>query len=69
VRSKPPTAEWQGAIEARNDAMVSLLAEVARNYVELRGTQQRLGIAQRDLKLQQEALELTRARLSGRRRD
>jgi hypothetical protein len=32
------TADWQGAIEARNDAMVSLLAEVARNYVELRGT-------------------------------
>jgi multidrug efflux system outer membrane protein len=41
------TAEWEGAIEARNDAMVSLLAEVARNYVELRGGQQRLEIARR----------------------
>jgi outer membrane protein, multidrug efflux system len=39
------TAEWEGAIEARNDAMVSLLAEVARNYVELRGGQHRLEIA------------------------
>ena len=39
------TAEWEGAIEARNDAMVSLLAEVARNYVELRGGQRRLEIA------------------------
>jgi multidrug efflux system outer membrane protein len=58
-------AEWQGAIEARNDAMVSLLAEVARNYVELRGSQQRLGIAQRDLKIQQEATELNRARFQG----
>jgi len=58
-------AEWQGAIEARNDAMVSLLAEVARNYVELRGNQQRLGIAQRDLKIQQEATELNRARFQG----
>jgi NodT family efflux transporter outer membrane factor (OMF) lipoprotein len=58
-------AEWQGAIEARNDAMVSLLAEVARNYVELRGSQQRLGIAQRDLKIQQEATELNRARYQG----
>ena len=56
------TAEWEGAIEARNDAMVSLLAEVARNYVELRGNQQRLEIAQRDFRLQEEALELTRAR-------
>jgi NodT family efflux transporter outer membrane factor (OMF) lipoprotein len=59
------TAEWQAAIEARNDAMVSLLAEVARNYVELRGNQQRLGIARRDLKVQQEAMELTRARFQG----
>jgi multidrug efflux system outer membrane protein len=59
------TADWQGAIEARNDAMVSLLAEVARNYVELRGSQQRLEIARRDLKLQQEATELTRARFQG----
>jgi multidrug efflux system outer membrane protein len=59
------TADWEGAIEARNDAMVSLLAEVGRNYVELRGTQQRLRIARRDLTLQEEALQLTRARLQG----
>jgi multidrug efflux system outer membrane protein len=59
------TADWEGAIEARNDAMVSLLAEVARNYVELRGSQQRLGIARRDLELQEEATDLTRARFRG----
>jgi len=59
------TAEWEGAIEARNDAMVSLLAEVARNYVELRGSQHRLEIARRDVALQKEALELTRARFQG----
>jgi NodT family efflux transporter outer membrane factor (OMF) lipoprotein len=56
------TAEWEGAIESRNDAMVSLLAEVARDYVELRGSQFRLEIARRNLKLQEEALELTRSR-------
>jgi NodT family efflux transporter outer membrane factor (OMF) lipoprotein len=56
------TAEWEGAIEAHNDVMVSLLAEVARNYVELRGSQCRLEIARRNLKLQEEDLELTRAR-------
>ena len=56
------TAEWEGAIEAHNDVMVSLLAEVARNYVELRGGQHRLEIARKDLKLEEEALELTRAR-------
>jgi multidrug efflux system outer membrane protein len=59
------TADWEGAIEARNDAMVSLLAEVTRNYVELRGAQQRLEIARRDLALQEEALDLARARLQG----
>jgi NodT family efflux transporter outer membrane factor (OMF) lipoprotein len=59
------TADWQVAIEARNDALLSLLSEVARNYVELRGTQQRLSIANRNLQLQQEQLELTRARLRG----
>jgi NodT family efflux transporter outer membrane factor (OMF) lipoprotein len=59
------TAEWEGAAEARNDAMVSLLAEVGRNYVELRGSQLRLEIAQLNLKLQEEALKLTRARFRG----
>jgi len=56
------TAEMQGATEARNDVMLTLLAEVARNYVELRGGQRRLEIAVRDRKLQEEAVELTRAR-------
>lgn len=56
------TAEWEGAVESRNDAMVSLLAEVARNYVELRGGQLRLDISRRNLKLQEEAVELTHAR-------
>jgi NodT family efflux transporter outer membrane factor (OMF) lipoprotein len=56
------TADWEGAVESRNDALVSLLAEVARDYVELRGGQLRLEIARRNLKLEEEALELARAR-------
>jgi NodT family efflux transporter outer membrane factor (OMF) lipoprotein len=56
------TAEAEGAAESRNDAMVSLLAEVARNYVELRGSQQRLDLARRNVRAQAEALELSRAR-------
>jgi len=59
------TADWQSAIEARNDVMVSVLAELGRSYMEMRGTQQRLQIAQRDIALAQEALDLTRARLQG----
>jgi NodT family efflux transporter outer membrane factor (OMF) lipoprotein len=56
------TADYEGAIAARDGAMLSVLAEVARNYMELRGAQRRLEIAHRDLALQQEALDLTRAR-------
>jgi len=59
------TADWQGAIEAHNDAMVSLQAEVARNYIELRGSQLRLQIARHNLSVQEEAVELARARFQG----
>jgi len=56
-------ADWEGAIESRNGARLSLLAEVAKTYVEMRGCQQRLEIARRNLNLQQESLDLSRARL------
>jgi NodT family efflux transporter outer membrane factor (OMF) lipoprotein len=59
------SAEWEGSVEARNDALVSILAEVGRNYVDLRGDQLRLEIARRNLRLQEEVLELTRARFQG----
>lgn len=52
-----------GASEASlHDAQVSLLAEVARNYFELRGTQQRLAIAQRNIANQADSLKLIDAR-------
>lgn len=57
-------AEIDAAIEARRDTMVTLLAEVARNYVELRGFQRRLEIARKNIKLQQETVELTQARFN-----
>ncbi len=53
-----------GASEAAlHDAQVSLLAEVARNYFELRGSQLRLDIASRDIDNQQKTLHLTDVRL------
>lgn len=52
-----------GASEASlRDAQVSLFAEVARNYFELRGTQQRLAIAQRNIANQADTLKLIEAR-------
>jgi len=49
-----------GASEAAlHDAQVSLLAEVARNYFELRGSQLRLEVARRDIDNQQATVRLT----------
>src|SRR3546814_16075367 len=46
-----------GASEAAlRDAQVSLLAEVARNYFELRGSQLRLDIARRDIANQRQTV-------------
>jgi outer membrane protein, multidrug efflux system len=42
---------------------VSITAEVARNYFELRGSQQRLEVAQRNAQNQRETLRITTARL------
>ncbi len=41
---------------------VSITAEVARNYFELRGSQQRLEVAQRNAENQRETLRITTAR-------
>jgi multidrug efflux system outer membrane protein len=45
-----------------DDVRVSLAAEVARNYFELRGLQQQYAVAERSLTNQQETLRLTRVR-------
>jgi len=57
------SADLQAVEEDRRDVLVSLLAEVARNYLELRGSQRRLVIAQENLQAQQEVLDITRMRL------
>lgn len=49
-------------IEARHDALVTLLGEVGRNYIDLRGAQRRLAVARANLAAQQDTLYLTRVR-------
>ena len=56
-------AEADAAVADLRDAQVLVAAEVARNYVELRGAQKRLAVARTNLGYQQETLELTRVRL------
>lgn len=45
-------------------AQLSIVAEVARTYVDLRAAQRRLAIAEENLRLQQQTLELVAARLA-----
>ena len=46
----------------RRDILVSLLGDVARNYIDVRGAQRRLAVARANLKTQQDSLDLTRVR-------
>jgi multidrug efflux system outer membrane protein len=46
----------------RRDVLVSLLGEVARNYIEARANQRQMAITQNNLRAQEDTLELTRAR-------
>jgi outer membrane protein, multidrug efflux system len=57
-------ANVQAAIEGIRDAQVSLVAEVALNYIQLRGFQQEIVIAQKNLKAQQHNAEITHKRLN-----
>jgi multidrug efflux system outer membrane protein len=61
---KAPDADLEASQDNLGDTLVSLLAEVARNYVEVRGFQRRLAIAQENLHAQRDTLELTRARFN-----
>ncbi|HUI44384.1 MAG TPA: efflux transporter outer membrane subunit [Nitrospirota bacterium] len=51
-------ANIQAAIENIHDAQVSLIAEVALNYIQLRGYQQEIVIAQNNLKSQQHTADI-----------
>ena len=58
-------AAVEASAEARRDVLVSSLAEVARDYIDLRGAQLREQIARDNLRSAQESLQLTRQRAAG----
>ncbi|MDR3432743.1 MAG: efflux transporter outer membrane subunit [Rouxiella aceris] len=55
-------AQTQSSLESRNDALVSLQAEVARTYLQLRGAQTVLAAIQTQIDVAQQTLELTQSR-------
>ncbi|WP_044859672.1 TolC family protein, partial [Enterobacter ludwigii] len=67
VRRQVEAAEAQqkAAIEQRNDALVSLEAEVARAWLQLRGAQSIIATLNTQIKSAQQTLELTESRQRG----
>jgi multidrug efflux system outer membrane protein len=57
------SAQYQGAEASLRDAQISVIAEVARTYFELRGEQTQLAVAERNVTNQTDTLKLTQARL------
>jgi NodT family efflux transporter outer membrane factor (OMF) lipoprotein len=55
-------ADAQATEEAMRNTLVTVAAETARNYLELREAQERLAVARKNLKAQEEVLRLTELR-------
>ena len=55
-------ANTLAAVENRHGVALAAVAELAQNYMQLRGTQNRLGIAKRNLRLAEENVELVNTR-------
>jgi NodT family efflux transporter outer membrane factor (OMF) lipoprotein len=56
-------ADISAVLETKRDILVTLLAEVARNYIELRGSQQRIAIALQNIHAQRQTVELIQGRV------
>src|SRR5713226_9041043 len=55
-------ANTLAAVENRHGVALAAVAELAQSYMQLRGTQNRLGIAKRNLRLAEENVELANTR-------
>jgi NodT family efflux transporter outer membrane factor (OMF) lipoprotein len=58
-------ATLQATEEQRRDTLVTAAAELARDYVQLRGTQRTIDITQQNLATARQSLDLTRQRAAG----
>jgi len=58
-------ASIDSSAEARRNTLLTTLAEVARDYIQLRGVQRQIDIANENVKVQQQSVQLTRERAAG----
>jgi NodT family efflux transporter outer membrane factor (OMF) lipoprotein len=61
-RVEAADADIEASVEDRRATLVTLLGDVAKNYIDLRGFEHRLAVAQANLKVQQDTLHLTKVR-------
>ena len=61
-RIESAQASVDAAVEDRRSVLVTLLGDVAKSYIDVRGLQRRLAVAQDNLKSQQETVRLTKIR-------
>ncbi len=64
-RIEAAEAELESAIEAKRNVHITLVAEVAREYVGLRALQLRINIARKNLQAQTHVADLTKKRFNG----
>ena len=57
-------ANFQAVVEDRADVTLTLIAEVARDYIELRGAQRRIEVARKDLAIERDLQALTQSLLA-----
>jgi len=57
-------AQVSASVFGRRDVLITLLGDVARNYVDLRGYQGRLAIARENIQAQEKSLAITRDRFA-----
>ena len=57
-------ASYQAVAEDRADVTLTLIAEVARDYIDLRGAQRRIEVARKNLAIEQDLFALTQSLLT-----
>src|SRR6185312_3384141 len=57
-------AQVSASVFGRRDVLITLLGDVARNYIDLRGYQGRLAIARENIQAQKKSLAITRDRFA-----
>src|ERR1700691_4111767 len=60
----PASHDLEAQVENRRNVLITVIAEVARDYITVRGLQAQLALTYSNLKSQQDTLDLTKSRFN-----